>query len=95
MAPSVQDLNRLTFGLLLAAHLCISFPAGLFAASNPDEEHVREVIAGLKRAWNVHDMHAFTEQFTGAGNRASSVNWLGVAATSASSPSSDSTSSTS
>jgi hypothetical protein len=65
MAPSDQDLNRLTFGLLLAAYLCISFPAGLFAASNPDEEHVREVIAGLKRAWNVHDMHAFTEQFTG------------------------------
>ncbi|HLN00937.1 MAG TPA: SgcJ/EcaC family oxidoreductase [Bryobacteraceae bacterium] len=50
--------------LLLAACLSISSPARLLAASNPDEEHVREVIAGLMRAWNVHDMHAFTEQFT-------------------------------
>ncbi len=53
------------FGLLLTACLGLSSPAGLPAASTPDEEQVREVIAGLMRAWNVHDMHAFTEQFTG------------------------------
>jgi len=52
------------FGLLLAAYLGLSCPAGLLAVSTPDEEHVREVIARLMRAWNVHDMHAFTEQFT-------------------------------
>ena len=52
------------FSLLLAAYLGISSSPGLLAVSNPDEEHVREVMAGLMRAWNVHDMHAFTEQFT-------------------------------
>jgi ketosteroid isomerase-like protein len=52
------------FCFLLAAYLGISSQAGLLAVSDPDEEHVREVIAGLMRAWNVHDMRAFTEQFT-------------------------------
>jgi hypothetical protein len=28
------------------------------AASNQDAADVREVIAGLMRAWNAHDMHA-------------------------------------
>jgi uncharacterized protein (TIGR02246 family) len=51
------------FGLMLA-FLSTSYPAGLLAVSNPDEEHVRDVIANLMRAWNVHDMHTFTEQFT-------------------------------
>jgi uncharacterized protein (TIGR02246 family) len=49
---------------MLAAFLSICYPARLPAASNPDEEHVRDVIANLMRAWNVHDMHAFAEQFT-------------------------------
>jgi uncharacterized protein (TIGR02246 family) len=53
------------FGFLLAAYVCISYPAGMLAFANPDDEQVREVIAGLMRAWNVHDMHAFAEQFTG------------------------------
>jgi uncharacterized protein (TIGR02246 family) len=51
-------------GLLLAAYLTISFSVGYLAGSDPGEERVREVIAGLMRAWNVHDMHAFREQFT-------------------------------
>jgi uncharacterized protein (TIGR02246 family) len=51
----------------------IAFAAVLFwmilspmgtAASNQDAADVREVIASLMRAWNVHDMHAFAELFT-------------------------------
>jgi uncharacterized protein (TIGR02246 family) len=34
------------------------------AASNQDMKGVREVIAGLMRSWNVHDMHAFADLFT-------------------------------
>jgi uncharacterized protein (TIGR02246 family) len=34
------------------------------AAFNQDAADVREVIAGLMRSWNVHDMHAFAELFT-------------------------------
>jgi hypothetical protein len=52
------------FGLMLAVFLSISYPAVLPAASNQDEARVCEVIANLMRAWNVHDMQAFSEQFT-------------------------------
>jgi uncharacterized protein (TIGR02246 family) len=55
-------------GLMLAACLSISYPARLPAASKPDEAHVRDVIANLMRAWNVHDMHAFADQFTDDGS---------------------------
>jgi uncharacterized protein (TIGR02246 family) len=33
------------------------------AASNQDVESVREVIAGLMKSWNMHDMHAFADLF--------------------------------
>ena len=68
-------------GFLLAAYVCISSSAGMLAFGSPDDEQVREVLAGLMRAWNVHDMHAFAEQFT---DDASFVNvngsWLRSAA---------------
>jgi hypothetical protein len=51
-------------GFLLAAYVCISSSAGMLPFGSPDDEQVREVLAGLMRAWNVHDMHAFAEQFT-------------------------------
>jgi uncharacterized protein (TIGR02246 family) len=34
------------------------------ATSVQDTESVREVIAGLMKSWNIHDMHAFADLFT-------------------------------
>jgi uncharacterized protein (TIGR02246 family) len=49
--------------LLLTAYVYIASPARIPAFADPNDQQVREVIAGLMRAWNVHDMHAFTEEF--------------------------------
>jgi uncharacterized protein (TIGR02246 family) len=63
MATTASHVMKSATAFAAVLFLIVLPPMGV-AASNLDAADVREVIAGLMRSWNVHDMHAFAELFT-------------------------------